>query len=329
MRRATCFTFIAASILLATSASGQSLEDLELRKQRAARRVKLGFSFLGLYETAVGLNRERPEVTSYLLLAPGLKIGERVRLRLNFGALRNWLGRQENPWDLTDLSLQAGHLGFYRIPRAEIDLSGHLRWYFPTSKGSREAGLIGQGRLTTKASRTFLDRLYVALELNAQKYFHRYTTPSTEVAPSSEAWLRSAGRDDVVDNSSSFGFGETLTVTYSTPLRGLDLSAIWGLYQNRHYQPGEGHAASAGSSFLSTPRTTGWEHSHRLVLDLTYALGSLPGVREGSAVHAALRRSYLSLGYASLAPQLLEGGRSLNPFNPRYAQAYLDLMVVY
>jgi hypothetical protein len=316
-------------ILLAAPAAGQSIEDLELRKQRTSQRqIKLGFTFLGLYETAVGLNRDRPEVTSYLLLAPGLKIGERLRLRLNFAALRNWLDRQENPWDLSDLSLQVGHLGFYRIPGAGIDLSGHARWYFPTSKGSREAGLLGQGRLTTKASRTFFDRLYVAIELNAQKYFHKYTTPSTEVAASSEAWLRSAGRDDVIDNSSSFGFGETFTVSYSTPLRGLDLSVIWGLYQNRHYQPGEDHLGSAGSSYLGV-RSTGWEHSHRLVLDASFGLGALPGLREGSGLHSALKRSFVSLGYASLAPQLLEGGRSLNPFNPRFAQAYLDLMVVY
>jgi hypothetical protein len=328
IRRALCAATILATIAGAGVARGQSLDDLELRKRGASPRV--AFGMMALYETAVGLNRERPELTSYLLLAPQLKIGEKLRLRLNVGVLGSWLARQENPWDLTDFSLQLTHLGLVTIPRTGILLSGNLRWYFPTSKESREAGLLGQARLTAKLSRTLLGRLYLALEWNVQKYFHRWTTPSLEPGPGSDGWLHSAGRDEVVDNSSSWGLGETLTATVTT-LPGLDLSAIWGLYQSRRYQPDAGHPEAAGSSLVAEPRRTGWEHSFRLVLDASYGLGALPFLRPGTRAASVLGRSFVSLGYACLAPQLQNGGatRSLNPFNPKYAQAYLDLMFVY
>jgi hypothetical protein len=277
-------------------------------------------------ETAVGLNRDRPEVSSLLALAPQLKIGNRMRLRLNMGFVWTYLARQENPTDLTDFSLQFAHLGLFREPHSGLLFSGYGRWYFPTSKASRNASLYGQLRLVGRVSRSF-GPLYLALELNGQKYFHRHTSWETEENPGGDAWLRSAGREDYLENNTSFGLGQTFTATIS-PLSGLDLSLIWSFYQSRHYAPAAGHDDRYGSSFLQRPRWTGWSHSYRLVGDLTFGLGALPWL-ESAGWREALSKIYLSLGYHCLAPQLREGGRSLNPFDPKYAQVYLDLMVIY
>ena len=42
-----------------------------------------GFGWLSVLETYVGLNRDRPELTSVVLLAPQLKVADKLRLRLN------------------------------------------------------------------------------------------------------------------------------------------------------------------------------------------------------------------------------------------------------
>jgi hypothetical protein len=67
------------------------------------------------------------------------------------------------------------------------------------------------------------------------------------------------------------------------------------------------------------------------VSDATYNLGALPWLSPGRFRDKVLSRTFLSLGYYILAPQLQNGGRerSLNPFNPKYAKVYLDLMVIY
>jgi hypothetical protein len=317
--------FVTLSLLLAAHpARAQSLEELELRKRTEQQSV--GFGFLGIIETAAGLNRDRPEVSSLLLLAPQLKIGDRMRLRLNLGFVWTYLQRQPNPTDLTDFSLQFAHLGLYREPWSQVLFSGYARWYFPTSKASRNASLYGQLRLVGRASRAF-GPLYLALELNGQKYFHRHTTWATDETPGSADWLRSAGREDYLENNTSFGLGQTFTASLS-PLRGLDLSLIWSFYQSRHYPADGGHADGYGSSYLERPRQTGWSHSYRFVADATYGLGALPWP-EGARWRRALCRIFLSLGYYSLAPQLQEGGRRIDPFDPRYARLYFDLMVIH
>jgi hypothetical protein len=311
---------------LAGRVSAQSLDDIELRKRKT--QTKLGFGFLGLLDTSVGLNRNRPEVQNLLYLAPQLKIGDKMRARLNFGAIRNWLDRQDNPWDLMDLSLQFSHLGFYTERHTGIAFSGYARWYFPTSKQSRDSGNIGQLRGVGKASRSF-GPVYLSFELNLQKYFYRWTTWNTEESLGSEEWVRSAGRDGYIDNNASYGFGETFTAAV-TALPGLDLSAIYGLMQTRPYQPDETHGDASGSTYLDSPRVTSWAHSFRLILDATYNLGALPPIaRSARLKDSLLAKTFVSLGYACLAPQLQNGHRDLNPFNPKYSYAYFDLMVLY
>ena len=93
----------------------------------------------------------------------------------------------------------------------------------------------------------------------------------------------------------------------------------------------EGHGDLSGSSFVTRPRITAWNHFFRFVADATYNLGALPWLSSGRLKDKVLSRTFLSLGYYILAPQLQNGGRerSLNPFNPKYANVYLDLMVVY
>lgn len=308
-RIAWLLTFLVAALLSSPPAMAQSIDDLELRKRRA-QQTKLGFGMLGVLETSAGLNRERPEASTLLFLAPQLKIGDRMRLRLNMGLFGNWLQRQENPWDFTDFSLQFSHLGIYKEARTGVLFSGYGRYYIPTSKASRNATSYGQLRLVGKASRAF-GPLFLALELNGQKYFHEHTTWDTD---ESEDWLHGAGREDFIQNNASFGFGQTLTASFAA-IKGLDLSLIYSLYQARQYP--------------SEQRLTRWMHSFRFVADATLGLGALPWGGGSWLKEEVLARTYVSLGYYILAPQLQYGQRDLNPFNPRYGRAYLDLMVVY
>jgi hypothetical protein len=327
MRRSLPFLVLAGVLGWITESPARAdMDDIELRKARAAR-VKLGFAFIGLYETSFGLNRDRPEGTSLFYLAPQLKIGEKMRARLNFGFMANYfLDTQSNPWDFMDLQLQLGHLGLYREKHTGVDFSGHVRYYVPISKASREAGSFGQLRGTGKLSRTFWNKLYLAFELNLQKYFARYTTTSTLVPePGTVEWKHHGARDEYIENNASYGFGETFTVTY-TPIPGLDLSVIYGLMQARQFGGSDEHPEWA---LDGRARMTRWDYATRLYLDATVGLSMLPWWKGKFFRDQILERTYLSIGYANLSPQLWDGHTHYTPFDPRFAQAYLDLMILY
>ncbi len=314
-------TSIASVVAIPRETVAQSIDDLELRKRKKQGRV--GFGLLGLFETATSLNSDRPTLTNLLFLAPQMKIGDRLRLRLNAGFFRNWLDRQANPWDLTDLSLQLSHLGFYREKHSGLLFSGYLRYSFPTSKASRNAESYGQLRAMLKVSRSFFSRLFVALEVTGRKNFHRYTSWNTGDEQPGPSWSGGGAFDAYVQNNISYGFSQTLTTSVSL-LRGLDFNAIFGLRQGRQY--------SAEAVDGRPARETRWEHQIRFVLDLTASLGALTKVdtKAGGFGRGLLARSFISFGYALFAPQLRGGmGRDLNPFDPRFASLYLDLMVVY
>lgn len=313
---------LAASVVaIPSEARAQSIDDLELRKRKKQGRI--GFGLLGLFETATSLNGDRPTLTNLLFLAPQMKIGDRIRLRLNAGLIRNWLDRQPNPWDMTDLSLQLSHLGFYREKHSGLLFSGYLRYAFPTSKASRNAESYGQLRAMLKVSRSFFSRLFVALEVTGRKNFHRYTTWNTSDQQTAPSWTGGGAFDAYVQNNISYGFAQTLTTSLSV-IQGLDFNAIFGLRQGRQY------AADAVDG--RPARQTRWEHQIRFVLDLTASLGALTEVdtKAGGFGRGLLARSFVSVGYALFAPQLRGGmGGDLNPFDPRFASLYLDLMVVY
>ncbi len=325
MRRALLLLLIA--VLLPASAAAD-MDSLELRKAHRSK-IKLGFAFIGLFEQELGLNRNRQEVTSLIYLAPQLKIGDLMRARLNFGFWGNWLSRQQNPWDLMDVQLQFSHLRIYKEKHSGIALSGNLRYYIPTSKQSRNEGSYGQLRGTTTLSRNFKDKVYVAFDFNLQKYFHRYSTWTTEEpAGGSAGWYSYGANDQVLENNANYGLGETFTVTY-TPVPGLDLSAIYGLYQSRQYT-GSGATSVSGSSLVDT-RNTIWSYSTRLILDVTVGLSMLPWWKGSFVKEQMLSRTYLSLGYANLSPSLdpLTGKSHYTPFDPKYGYGYFDLMVMY
>lgn len=311
---------LSSALAIPRSATAQSLDDLELRKRQ--KQSRFGFGVLGLFETSTSLNRDRPTLTNLLYVAPQLKIGDRLRVRLNAGVYRHWLARQANPWDLTDISLQVSHLGIYREPHSGILLSGSLRYALPTSKTSRNAGSYGQLRGMFKLSRTLFSRLFLASEFSLFKSFHDKTTWDTAEGDTG-AFSGGGSYDAFVRNNLSYGFSEQLTASVKV-FSGLDLSLIGALLQGRQYE-GEAHAGLPA-------RRTVWLHHMRFVIDATLSLGALAGVdsKEASGAGKLLARSYLSLGYALFAPQLRDGdGRSLNPFDARYASAYLDLLVIY
>ena len=315
--------------LSAVPGLAQSPEDIELRK--SAGQTKLRFGAIGVLEDSIGLNKDRPEHQMSLYVAPALKIGAAMRAQVNFRFGRDMLSRMDNyGWWYDDLSIEFAHNQIYKEPVTGITFSGRVRYYVPMSKQSRLEGSLGQlrGYLKTSVS---LWKFYLAAELNGQKYFHKHTTWDTGETPGSSAWYHQGGRDEAIDNNSSFGFGETFTATF-TPFDGLDLSVIWGLYQNRRYQPSKDHSADWGSSFLQDARWTTWSHNAKFIADVTYGIGAIPGISTSEVLKdSVLNNFYLSAGYYSLAPQLqLEGAkRSLNPFNPKYASIYFDLTFVY
>jgi hypothetical protein len=321
---------IAALAVLPTAARAQSIEDIELRKQGEEK--PMDFGFLGTYEGAMGLNRDRPEYFNSLYVAPQIKFGKTMRAQLNMTVNRAFLDRMDNAygWYADDFSFEYAFLSIWKEELTGITLSGRARYYIPVSKQSRDAGSYGQARGYFKASTT-LWKFYLACELNAQKYFSEYTTTPTTETPGTVEWFHQSGKDEYVENNTDYGLGETFTLGF-TVFEGLDLSLIMGLYESRHYRGVTGLSESYGSSYLQQPRWTTWGYLYRYAADITYGLGSIPAIEKSPRLKDSLLSNiYLSFGYNILAPQLKNGGRTsnLDPFDPKFAQLYLDFTMVY
>lgn len=68
-------------------------------------------------------------------------------------------------------------------------------------------------------------RLYLAAEINAQKYFNEYYTWDTSETPGTPQWYHQAGRDEYVENNTSSSLGETYTASLNIA-EGLALSYL-------------------------------------------------------------------------------------------------------
>ncbi len=331
MMKRTLLGLVALPVLLlaAPLATAQSLEDIQLRKD--TEESLLGFGFVGMMEYATNLMKERPEQAMSFYAAPQLKIDKTMRLQLNMWASAEMNPRMENyGWRLDDWSVEFAHLKIFKEPVSGITLSGRVRYYIPISWASRQADSYGQLRGFLKLS-TSVWKFYFSVEGNAQKYFSKYTTWNTDETQGSDAWFHRGGYDDYVDNNANYGFGQTYTVTF-TPFDGLDLSLIWGMSQIRTYSGDHDLADAYGSSYLQDPRWATWNHAYRFVGDVTFGLAALPGVSTSPTWKDSLINNvYLSVGYAASASQLQNGGRtwSLNPFQKKYGQVYLDLALIY
>lgn len=309
----------------------QSLEDIQLKKKEEKPPV-LDMGFLGTLEGSMGLNIDRPEYYSIVYVAPQLKIMQYMRLQLNMTMNRAILERQDNAfsWTPEDFSLEFAHLRVFQEHFTKISISARARYYIPTSKRSQDANSYGQFRGYIKLSYVIW-RLYLAAEFNAQKYFNEYYTWNTDEEPGTEKWYHQAGRDEYVENNTSYGFGETYTASINI-IEGLDFSLIWGMYQSCKYSPDEGHIESSGSSYLKLPRNTVWDHTYRFAIDLTYGIGTLPVIKNSQSLKGTpIPNLYISFGYSIFAPQLKNGGResNLNPFDPLYSQLYADLSFIF
>lgn len=309
----------------------QSLEDIQLKKKEE-KPPMLDMGFLGTFEGAMGINADRPEYYALVYVAPQLKIGQYMRLQLNMSMNRAILDRQDNAfsWTPEDFSLEFAHLKIYKESFTGISLSARARYYIPTSKQSQDANSYGQLRGYVKLSYTVW-KLYFAAEFNAQKYFNEYYTWDTKEEVGTDKWYHQAGKDEYVENNTSYGFGETYTGSINI-IDGLDFSLIWGMYQSQKYSPDDGHSEASGSSYLQIPRKTVWGHTYRFAADLTYGIGSIPAIRDSETLKGTpVPNLYISLGYSIFAPQLKNGGResNLNPFDPKYAQLYADLSLIF
>jgi len=323
--------FIVAFLLIPFFAYSQSLDDIQLKKKEEKPPL-IDMGFLGTLEGSMGLNIDRPEYYTVVYAAPQLKLGQFMRLQLNMTMNRAILNRQDNAfsWTPEDFSLEFAHLKIFQEPFTKISLSARARYYFPTSKQSQDANSYGQLRGYVKLSYTVW-RLYFAAEFNAQKYFNEYYTWDTKEEVGTPEWYHLAGKDEYVENNTSYGFGETYTASINV-LDGLDFSLIWGMYQSQKYSPDSGHSEASGSSYLQLPRNTVWGHMYRFAADLTFGLGSIQFIKDSEVLKGTpVPNTYLSFGYSIYAPQLKNGGResNLNPFDPLYAQLYFDISLIF
>ena len=328
LRLAAC----AALLLLAAPAAAQTSQELELLRSEVPQDQGARFGFFGIWETWANINRDRPETGMWLWLSPQVKwepaaMRAQLNLKINF----DFLKRMDNYGTyIDDPSLEFAVDRIVQDPDKIFTLGAKVRYFVPASKASMDANSRGQLRGYLKAT-VMVWKLMFAAEFNAQKYFNKFTTWAPDAPAGSDSWFQSMGREDVIENNTSYGLGETLYGTY-TPIDGLDISLIWGLIQSRHYQPTTGHGDQYGSSYLQDPRWTTWDHAFKFIADVTWNIGAAPSIAESDSLKDSfLTNLYLSAGYFILAPQLQNGGttRSLNPFNPKYASVYFDVSVVY
>ena len=308
--------------------NAQSLEDLELKKaakkKKAAKskakkdpaggvkkkmQVKkksdFSFGFLGIAETAASINRDRPSVFTLLWLAPQLKYKQIYRLQLNMGFYGYYLDRDPNPWDLTDWSLQLSALRLYKEKYSGIALSGNFRYYMPTSKNSRNNGSDGSVRALLKLTRSVW-KLYFGLELMFYYYFSKYTTADPD------RWWDPS----YIDSNPQATLAQRAIVSY-TPIKKLTFSFLWTWYQSQDYAPDKAYEGVGSSLVNEDPRKNDlWDYSWSCIFDVTYNVWS---------------HFYVAGGYSIFAPALQNGGHdvSYNPFNPKYGQVYLDLIMIY
>lgn len=318
MKKLVC---VLAGLALLAGGSGearaQSLEDLELKKAEAKRKAALlkkkkktwkddlAFGFLGIAETATGINRDRPTVYTLLWAAPQFKYKNIYRLQLNMGFYGYYLDRDPNPWDLTDWSLQLSALRLYREKVTKLSFSGNLRYYMPTNKKSRNNDSHGALRALFKVTRSWW-KLYFGLELMAYYYFSKYATTDPD------RWWD----QNYMQSNPWATLAQRIIISYA-PIKRLTLSFLWTWYQTMDHYPTEPYDG-VGSSFVADRprRNNKWDYSWACIFDVT--------VNVWKYFHVAL-------GYSIFAPALQNSGAdvSYNPFDAKYGQVYLDLMMIY
>lgn len=301
----------------APRARAQTLEDQELKKAEKEKRrlaalkkkIKLKeqfkFGFLGILETASGINRDRPTVYNLLWLAPQLKYKQIYRLQLNMGLYGYYLSRDPNPWDLTDWSLQLSDLLIYQEKKTKLGFSGNIRYYLPTSKKSRNQNSRGALRALFKVTRTVW-KLYFGVELMFYYYFSRLATADPE------RWWD----PEYMESNPQATLAQRIIVSYS-PLKQLTFSFLWTWYQTQDYSPDEPYTGVGSTLVSGRPRINDkWDYSWSCIFDVTYNVW---------------KYFYIAAGYSIFAPALQNGGAdvSYNPFNAKYGQVYLDLMMIY
>ena len=160
-------------------------------------------------------------------------------------------------------------------------------------------------RALVKLTRS-LWKFYFGMELMAYYYFSKHTTADPD------RWWDPT----YMESNPHYGFAERLIVSYS-PLKRLTMSFLWTWYQTQDYQPADAYQGVGSTLVTDDPRKNNlWDHSWSCMFDLTYNVW---------------KWFYVSGGYAVFAAALQNGGRdvSYNPFNARYGQVYLDLMMIY
>ncbi len=313
-----CLALLGAGV---RAARAQSLEDLELKKAKAAQGLKkkmsvwkdFKFGFLGILETSTGVNADRPEVATLLYVVPQLKYKVRYRLQLNMGFYGYYLDRSPNPWDFTDWSIQASALNFWRDKKyTKIALSANLRYYLPLSVKSRFNNRRGALRALVKATRSVW-KLYFGLELAGYYHFSKYTTTDTAMeAPSSNVVMT----EGMILSNTQATMSERIIISFM-PWRRLTLSFLWTFYQMWGYQPSSAYQGVGSTLVTDAPRRNDVvDHSFSAIFDATLSI---------------YKWFYVALGYSSFTPvrKGYASGPSWNPFDQLYGQVYLDLMMIY
>ncbi|MCU0664029.1 MAG: hypothetical protein MUC50_17085 [Myxococcota bacterium] len=279
--------------------------DVDAQKTVESEESTFDFGVFGVLETASGLNADRPSVGSLLQVTPQLKYREIYRLKLNMGFMWSYLDRAPNPWDFTDWSLELADLSIVKEKRSGLNLSGNLRYYIPLSVDSRSADSRGAVRGLAKLDLPIW-KFNIGLNLMGFYRFAQYTTSDP---------TRWTDPDKMLSNG-RVSFGEGLELGFA-PIERVNIGLSWTFYQHQDYYPKQPYEGSGSSFVADRPRKNDvWEH--------TWAAGAEVSVHVWKPFHVAV-------GYQSASPVLLESARGLhyNPFDPKVAQVFLDLMVIY
>ena len=174
-------------------------------------------------------------------------------------------------------------------------------------------------RALLKATRSVW-KLYFGVEFMAYYHFAKYTTTDTGMV-NTDGSIATDGSDavymspDQVISNTQATLAQRIIISYM-PWKRLTLSFLWTWYQMFGYQPGESNNA-AGSTYAQEPRRNDVvEHQWSCIFDATFSV---------------YKGFFVALGYSAFAPALQNLGAkvSYNPFDAKYGQVYLDLMMIY
>ncbi len=206
--------------------------------------------------------------------------------------------------DYSDINVRLAHGSLFKIPGADIDVSGSFSFLIPLSMTSRNVGLNTKTDTALNFSRTFKvggRDLSLGYGLTFSYYFYKYKTASVNHL-SQPVLVNGVEYDtlqyETVSRQNEFGFTNMLSLGYS-PLDKVNMSMAYGLLTLRTYK--------LDNCLYTTPSGE--------VIDICASTNEVRGYDPGNRG----RRDYqmFSAGVTYQALDYLTLGLTLNTFTPQ------------